>query len=77
MGTTQLLILGNGFDLHCGLKSSYGDFFRTVILDTICERFGRAQMKDGVSGFWEGLLLEYYKGVQRQEEIEVITLGND
>lgn len=67
MGTTQLLILGNGFDLHCGLKSSYGDFFRTVILDTICERFGRAQMKDGVSGFWEGLLLEYYKVFGNQD----------
>lgn len=25
----------------------------------------------------EHILLEYYKGVQRQEEIEVITLGND
>ena len=23
----QLIILGNGFDLACGLKSSYNDFF--------------------------------------------------
>lgn len=23
----QLLILGNGFDLACGLKTSYDDFF--------------------------------------------------
>jgi len=23
MSTLQLLIIGNGFDLHCGLKSSY------------------------------------------------------
>lgn len=57
----QLLILGNGFDLHCGLKSSYKDFFRYAILDTIGEHFNLAQMKAGVSGFWEGLLMEYYK----------------
>ena len=24
---SQLIVLGNGFDLHCGLKSSYKDFF--------------------------------------------------
>ena len=24
---STLLIIGNGFDLHCRLKSSYGDFF--------------------------------------------------
>ena len=59
----QLLILGNGFDLHCGLKSSYKDFFRYTILDTIGERFNLAQMKIGVSGFWEGLLMEYYKAL--------------
>lgn len=26
----QLIILGNGFDLACGLKSSYGDFFEFI-----------------------------------------------
>lgn len=61
MRTSQLLILGNGFDLHCGLQSSYKDFFQSTILDTIGERFGLQQMKAGVSGFWEALLLEYYK----------------
>lgn len=25
---SQLIIIGNGFDLECGLKSSYGDFFK-------------------------------------------------
>lgn len=61
MVTTQLLILGNGFDLHCGLKSSYNDFFRNSILDTIGERYGLKHMEAGVSGFWECLLLNYYK----------------
>lgn len=61
MRTSQLLILGNGFDLHCGLKSSYADFFRSTILDTIAERFDLLQMKKGVSGFWESLLFEHYK----------------
>ena len=26
----QLLIIGNGFDLACGLKSSYNDFFEYI-----------------------------------------------
>lgn len=29
--TSQLIVLGNGFDLHCGLKSSYKDFLYYVI----------------------------------------------
>ena len=57
--TTQLLILGNGFDVHCGLRSTYKDFFRSSILDTIGEQFGLKQLQAGVSGFWEVLLLEY------------------
>lgn len=60
MHSSQLLILGNGFDLHCGLKSSYKDFFQSTILDTIGGRYGLQQMKAGVSGFWETLLFGYY-----------------
>ena len=60
MNTAQLLIIGNGFDLHCGLKSSYKDFFQSTILDTIGGRYGLQQMKAGVSGFWETLLFGYY-----------------
>lgn len=62
MEKSQLLILGNGFDLHCGLKTSYKDFFRSEIFDTIGERYGLRQSKPGeIFGFWESLLLEYYK----------------
>lgn len=57
----QLLILGNGFDLHCGLKSSYKDFFHSIIFDNVSERNGIMQMKIDNPGFWEALLLEYYK----------------
>ena len=57
----QLLILGNGFDLCCGLKSSYKDFFRSEILDTTVISSELKQLQSGVSGFWESLLLEYYK----------------
>ena len=60
MHSSQLLILGNGFDLHCGLRSAYKDFFQSTILDTIGGRFGLQQMKAGVSGFWETLLFGYY-----------------
>lgn len=57
----QLLILGNGFDVHCGLQSCYKHFFRNALLDSIGEPFGIKQLRAGVSGFWENLLLEYYK----------------
>ena len=61
MDSSQLLILGNGFDVHCGLKSSYKDFFRNAILDATGESFGLYQLRAGVKGFWEGVFLEYYK----------------
>ena len=32
MTTDNLLILGNGFDLQCGLKSSYNDFFDSTYM---------------------------------------------
>lgn len=74
--TSQLLILGNGFDLHCGLKSSYKDFFLREIIDTTNARYGLAQIKRGVVGFWEELLVEYYKTnknlVQNWCDIETI-----
>lgn len=57
----QLIILGNGFDLHCGLESSYKNFFRRAILDTTGESYGLKQLQAGVTGFWESLLLEYHK----------------
>lgn len=61
--TSQLIILGNGFDLQCGLKSSYEQFFRSTILDTTGESFNLIQLKRDVkdAGFWENLLIEYYK----------------
>lgn len=60
MHSSQLLILGNGFDLHCGLKSAYKDFFQNTILDTICGRYSLKKMRADVSGFWETLLYAYY-----------------
>ena len=30
MKTDQLLIIGNGFDFACGLKSRYSDFFDSI-----------------------------------------------
>ena len=60
MNSSQLLILGNGFDVHCGLRSTYKDFFYSAILDTIGGRFGLMQLQAEVCDFWESLLLEYY-----------------
>lgn len=59
--TSKLLILGNGFDLQCGLQSRYQEFFNQEIIDKSTEGFGIIQLKSGVSGFWEKLLLEYRK----------------
>ncbi|EME8137075.1 hypothetical protein MT889_001940, partial [Enterococcus faecium] len=43
----QLLIIGNGFDLHAGLKTTYADFFEQriskdakKILDSFWEEMG-------------------------------------
>lgn len=33
----QLIVLGNGFDIHCGLKSSYSDFFFDRFRSLFCE----------------------------------------
>ena len=62
----QLLILGNGFDLHCGLKSSYKDFFRASILDTYSEHNGFPNMEQDCEGFWESLLFRYYMKFNKQ-----------
>ncbi|WP_270641779.1 hypothetical protein [Ligilactobacillus salivarius] len=38
----QLIVLGNGFDIACGLKSSYSDFFLmrfNELLGTQCKDF--------------------------------------
>ena len=58
--TEQLVILGNGFDLHCGLKSSYEDFLLNAMLDSTKKTFGKYRLRVDVSGFWENLLYKYY-----------------
>ena len=63
----QLLILGNGFDLQCGLASSYIDFFRQEILDLEAEKSGTIKTRRDVVGFWEELLLEHYKNYGRTD----------
>ena len=35
----QLLILGNGFDLHCGLGSNYKNFLTYVITNKYNHQF--------------------------------------
>lgn len=67
MNSSQLLILGNGFDKHCGLASTYKDFFRSALLDIDGERYGLKQLQAGVSGFWESLLIEYFKVYDRDD----------
>ncbi len=58
--TSQLVILGNGFDLQCGLKSRYEDFFKSSILNASSENSGHPAIRKDCSGFWETLLFGYY-----------------
>lgn len=39
MTTEQLLIIGNGFDLACGLKSKYTHFFDSILEETYRDNF--------------------------------------
>lgn len=49
----QLLIIGNGFDLNCGLKSSYIDFYDACIR--------KKTFEDEPNNFWQRLLCQYNK----------------
>ncbi len=57
----QLIILGNGFDLHCGLRTSYKDFFEKEIMDMTTINFGIVKMKVPNPNFWKHLLFAYYQ----------------
>lgn len=54
----QLIILGNGFDLSCGLKSTYNDFFewrlkslfKTNDVDNIINQLEKAHMNNVIDG---------------------------
>lgn len=47
----QLIVLGNGFDLHCGLKSSYKDFLYYVIAQKYAEHFPNDSEKSSEKAF--------------------------
>lgn len=46
----QLIVLGNGFDLTCGLKSQYADFYqsenKSKQFDNILVRFAERTMNE-------------------------------
>ena len=42
---TKLIILGNGFDLACGLKSKYADFFEDRISEDLSNCLKRAYQR--------------------------------
>lgn len=51
----QLLIVGNGFDLTCGLKSSFVDFYKER------ERLGRQWSAGDESTIWDIILYDSYR----------------
>jgi len=52
-----LLIIGNGFDLACGLKSKFSDFYNACLVDKTNHAFGIFRPLS--SGFWQGLLFKH------------------
>lgn len=46
LGPRQLIVLGNGFDLQCGLKSTYKDFFKQHFAEIIFKIFSANQRCD-------------------------------
>lgn len=66
----QLLILGNGFDLRCNLKSSYEDFFENCIIDRSSpESLSLKENQASTFGFWEKLLFHRhtkYKSLEKK-----------
>ncbi|MDT2917986.1 AbiH family protein [Lactococcus lactis] len=53
----QLIVLGNGFDLACGLKSTYYDFFDYI--------YGQQIVNTSSNNFWYDIFKDY-----KQESIE-------
>lgn len=51
----KFVIIGNGFDLHCGLKSSFKDFFFQKILN----KDGQVNVASTRSNIW--YLLFYFR----------------
>lgn len=56
---SQLIVLGNGFDLHCGLKSSYKDFLYYVITQKYAKYFPSDSEESSEKVF--GYFKEYLK----------------
>lgn len=54
----QLIVLGNGFDLACGLKSSYSDFFKWLYFGWLAKGKKEYPQKESMThNFWVQLFL--------------------
>ena len=62
----QLLIIGNGFDLYCGLKSKYCDFYESDIKN----KFSKYS-RDNPENFWHTLLCQHDKNSQNYNWCDV------
>ena len=65
----QLVILGNGFDLQCGLASSFGDFEkpRKGLIDDLIEKHSTNQSEADTSGE----LVTYPDDCQERQEVSL------
>ena len=70
---SSLIVIGNGFDLHCGLKSKFSDYFESVCFielselydcfeSTACERAADIVINnEQIINFWSWLFyIQYY-----------------
>lgn len=46
---TELIVLGNGFDLHCGLKSTYKDFLEYILKNEYKKKYPNNEIEEGTA----------------------------
>lgn len=69
-----ILIIGNGFDLHCKLPSKFDDFFKKVVIDK--NELGRYCLKD-YSNIWYILLFFEFYNYDNAHSLFGINADND
>lgn len=70
----QLIVLGNGFDLTCGLKSQYSDFYESVKFNNILIEY--AQLINLSSPNWadvESNVLEVLEIIKRYNYSDLVS----
>ena len=83
-----ILVVGNGFDLHCEIKSRFSDYYSKVCLSTVQafylaykredyeDALTRLQSNPKTINFWSFLLFVHYYGEDEEYKIKGIKDSN-